>query len=127
MIVFLALLGLCSSAWAGGGKEKQDGLAGIYFGIIPAADCPGIAVVAIFNAQGEYKITYQYIDRSTDVLTFTGSYTYDEKTEMITLSGNNLPPYYKVNKKSLTQLDMQGNKITGNLGDLYKLRKLKNP
>ena len=123
-VLFLVLVGICSSVWAGGGKED---LSGIYIGVIPAADCPGIAVVAIFNAEGEYKITYQYIDRSVEILTYTGSYTYDGKTETITLNSKDLPPYYKVNKKSLTQLDMEGNRITGKLGDLYRLRKVKTP
>lgn len=124
VIVFFVL---CSCVWASGGKEKQDDVTGIYIGVIPAADCPGIVVVAILNAEGKYKITYQYIDRGTEVLTFTGSYTWDGATKMITLDGGELPSYYKADKDSLTQLDMEGKKITGKLSDLYKLRKVKIP
>ena len=127
LIIIAALFGICSGAWAGGGKEKQNDLPGIYIGVIPAADCAGIAVVAILGAEGNYTITYQYIGKSAEVSTFTGTFTYDAAAKMITLDGKNLPPYYKVNKKGLTQLDKDGNEIKGNLADLYKLRKVRTP
>jgi len=127
VIIFMVFLGICSGAWAGGGKEKQNDLAGMYIGIIPAADCPGIAVVAILNTEGKYYITYQYIERGVEVFPFTGTYTWDEKTKIITLDSGKLPRYYKAGKNSLTQLDMEGKEITGNLGDLYKLRKVRTP
>ena len=124
VLVFFAFLGICSSAWAGGDREKQDNWTGIYIGVIPAADCPGIAVVAIFNDEGRYKITYQYIDREVDVLVYTGNYKYDEAAKMITLDGKDLPPYYKLGKRGLTQLDMDGKEIKGKLAGNYKLRKV---
>jgi len=126
-IIFVLILAIvsilvCTSLWAGGGREEN--LPGIYNGVIPAADCPGIAVVAILNDKGEYKITYQYIDRSAEVVTFTGTFTYNGKTGLLTLNGGNLPSYYRADKKGLTQLDMEGNKITGNLAKNYLLRKV---
>ena len=124
IIVVFAFLFVCTGVWAGGRKDKGMHPEGIYIGVIPAADCPGIAVVAILNTQGEYKITYQYIDRGVEVFTFTGIYKLDEASRMITLDGKNLPPYYKVGKHGLTQLDMEGNDIKGKLRDLYKLRKV---
>jgi len=127
MIVFFIFLGICSNVWAGGGKEKQNEWDGIYMGVIPAADCPGIAVVAILSTDGKYKITYQYIDRSAEVLTYTGTFTHDEKTKKITLDSNVLPRYYELKKQDLIQLDLEGNAIKGNLSDLYKLRKVNFP
>jgi len=127
MIFLFIFLIIGANIWAGGNKEKSDDWTGIYMGVIPAADCPGIAVVAIFNTDGNYKITYQYIDRSVDVVTFTGSYTLDGKTKMITLDGGNLPSYYMLKKHSLIQLDMAGQEIKGKLADNYKLRKVKFP
>ena len=128
-IIFLTLLGSSSGIWAGGGKDKQSNpqWAGIYSGVIPAADCPGIAVVAILNAGGTYKITYQYIDRGAELFTYTGTFTWDEKTKIITLNSRDLPPYYKVKGDSLIQLDLEGKEITGKLKDFYKLRKVKTP
>lgn len=127
VLVFFTLLGICSGVWAGGGRQKQDSLAGIYYGVIPAADCPGIAVVALFNDEGSYKITYQYIDRSVDVLVYTGKYTYDASAKMITLDSSDLPPYYKTGKHGLKQLDMEGKEIKGRHGGFYNLRKVKSP
>jgi len=124
IIIILVFLLISPGLWAGGGKENIDSLAGIYVGVIPAADCPGITVTAILNTQGQYKITYQYIDRGVEVLTFTGDFTYDAKTGIINLNSKNLPPYYKAGKNSLTQLDMEGNVITGRLAKNYILRKV---
>ena len=125
--ILFILLVICSNAWAGGNKEKQDNWAGIYIGVIPAADCPGIAVVAILNDEGKYKITYQYIDRDEAVLTFTGAFTWDEKAKTITLNSKALPPHYKVKGDTLIQLDMEGKEISGKLADNYVLRKVKFP
>ena len=125
VFAFFVLLLINSMVWAGGGGEKRDDLPGIYYGVIPAADCPGIAVVVILNTAGQYKITYQYIDRSTEVLTYTGTFSYDEKTKTITLDGKDSPSYYKAGKNSLTQLDMEGKEITGQLAEKYRLSKVK--
>ena len=126
LIVFFVLLGVCSSVWAGGGRDQQNvpEWAGIYAGVIPAADCPGISVVAILNADKTYKFTYQYIDRDTELFTFTGIFQWDEKAKTITLDSRNLPSYYKVGKNSLIQLDLERNEIKGKLAGKYKLRKI---
>ena len=125
LIALFVLLAIGSNIWAGG--RKQDNWAGMYYGVIPAADCPGIAVVVILNNEGKYKITYQYIDRDTEVLTFSGTYKWDEKARIITLDSNKLPPYYKVIGNKLLQLDMEGKEITGKLANNYMLRKVHFP
>ena len=126
LMMFAGLILVCSGIWAGGAKEKQDDLPGIYYGVIPAADCPGIAVLVILNAQSQYKITYQYIDRGDELITFTGNFTYDEQAGTITLNSME-EPSYKAGKNTLTHLDMDGKVITGNLSDLYILRKVRTP
>ena len=127
VIVFLIPLLICSNACVGGGMEKQDDLTGIYIGLIPDASCLGIVVVAILNAEGDYGITYQYINNSTEIFIFTGTYIWDRASKMITLDSKELPPYYRVDDQGLTQLDLKGKEIPGNLGDLYKLKKVKPP
>ena len=124
LAVLMVLMVISSVVWAGGNKEKQDDFTGMYVGVIPAADCPGIVVLAILNAEGKYKVTYQYIDRDVAVLTFTGAFAYDGNTKTITLDGNNLPPYYRVGKQSLIQLDMEGKEIKSNFAGMYILRKV---
>ena len=113
---------IVSCASAGNGNNAD--WAGIYTGVIPAADCPGISVVAILNANGNYKITYQYIDRDVSVLTYEGIFKWDDASKIITLDGKGLPAYYRVGKQSLTQLDIYGEEITGRLAKNYVLRKV---
>lgn len=97
--------------------------AGIFTGVIPAADCPGISVVAILKTNGTYKITYQYIDRGDELFTYTGIFTWDEKAKAITLDSSNIPSY-KVKGNFLIHLDMEGKEIEGKLADKYKLKRL---
>jgi len=123
IIISLVFLLVSSGLWAGGGSEK-NAYDGIYHGVIPAADCPGIAVVLILNTEGQYKLTYQYIDRGVELFTSSGTFTYDGKTKMITLNAGNLPSYYRMGKNKLTQLDMEGKEITGQFARNYILRKV---
>ena len=97
---------------------------GIYAGVTPAADCPGISVVVILSPDSSYKVTYQYIDRGDGLTTFTGTYSYDKASKIVTLNGGTIPPYYKAGNKSLTQLDMEGKVIKGQFAAMYVLRKI---
>jgi uncharacterized lipoprotein NlpE involved in copper resistance len=127
-IALVCLFGISSCTSTGGAGEKQGEplWAGMYYGVIPAADCPGIAVVAIFNTSGFYKITYQYIDRDVPVVTFSGNFTWDEKAKTISPDGSDLPSY-KLKGDKLIQLDMKGKEITGRLARNYILRKVMFP
>jgi uncharacterized lipoprotein NlpE involved in copper resistance len=107
----------------GSTNEGEPDWTGIYYGVTPAADCPGIVVVAIFNSSGFYKITHQYIDRDVAVITYTGNFEWDGKAGTLTLDDKSLPSY-KVKKDSLVQLDMEGKEITGQLAGNYILRKV---
>ena len=129
IIVLFALLGICSGVWADGrrGNQSAPRWAGIYAGVIPAADGPGISVVAILNADMTYRITYQYIGRDTELFVFTGTFEWDDRARTITLDSRALAPYYRAGRNSLTQLDMEGKKITGPLAGNYRLRRVRTP
>jgi len=120
--VSLIILIICSCATSGANTGNQ--ITGIFTGTIPAADCPGIVVVAILEPSGYFKFTYQYIDRDAALVTYTGTYTFDEKSKTITLSRNDLPPFYKLKGNYLIQLDLDKNEIKGDLAKMYRLRKL---
>jgi len=126
IVIFIVIIAVIASAslWAGGGKEKSDNFAGVYYGVIPSASGSGIAVVVILNEGGNYKITYQYIDRDNGFFTYTGKYLFDNKTGIVTLDSVDLPRYYKIGNKSLTQLDAESKKITGKLARNYILKKI---
>ena len=120
-------MGICFSACAGSGSKNAPVWEGMFTWVIPAASGPGISVVAILNADKTYRITYHYIDRGTEVYVFTGSFEWNEKTKTVTLDNSEIPPYYLAGKNTLTQLDGEGNKITGPLADNYQLRRVTIP
>ena len=121
VLTLFVIVGLCSCVSTGSGSE--DDWPGIYAGVIPSAGGSGISVVAILYPNRTYKITYYYIDKEDTLYPSTGNLTWDGKENLITLDSGSLPRYYKVGKNTLTQLDIEGNRITGNLAENYILQK----
>jgi uncharacterized lipoprotein NlpE involved in copper resistance len=120
----MTLLGSCvSSKAATNTPELSLNWAGIYSGVTPAADGPGIEVQITLNTDKTFTLQYKYIDRIDSIFMHEGSFTWDKKGEIIILDIENTPPYYKVEENKLIQLDMQGKRITGDLADHYVLEK----
>ena len=131
-VMAILLISSCVSS----GKQNSPEWAGIYHGVIPAADCPGISVVVILTTNHTYKITNQYIDRGDGLLTYTGVFRWDEKSKTITLNSTEpstgaknedsgvLIPDFKLRGQYLLYLDHEGKEITGQLADNYKLKRL---
>lgn len=97
--------------------------AGSYQGEIPGADVPGIKVDIILYEDESYNITYVYLGKDSEPFVFTGTFKWDDEGNTIILDSTVFPPYYRVGENTLTQLDMDGNIITGQLADLYVLKK----
>jgi uncharacterized lipoprotein NlpE involved in copper resistance len=95
---------------------------GVYTGVIHCADCPGIEVQLTLNTDATYAITYLYQEKNNSY-TYSGTFKWDETGNKITLDTNEVPPHYAVGENTITQLDMEGNKITGELADKYVLVK----
>ena len=104
-------------------SENSLDWAGTYTGLIPAADAPGINVTITLNPDLTYEMRYEYIDHPDSNFTDTGAFTWDKDGSVIKLDAAIVPPYYKVGENQLTQLDMEGNLITGALADNYLLKK----
>ena len=123
LVVFL--ISSCISMDNRGEKRvAQDGWAGVYSGIIPAADGPGIDVILILRSYGTYILIYNYVDRGGEDFIFSGRLNWDAATNIITLDIDNFPPYYELGRGILTQLDLAGRRITGELAGNYILRRI---
>jgi len=97
--------------------------AGVYTGVIPCADCPGINVRVLLDEDCTYHLSYEYIDRDSDPFTVSGEFSWDDSGNSIVLDTPDFPPYYQVGENRLIQLDMNGDPITGDLADMYVLTK----
>jgi uncharacterized lipoprotein NlpE involved in copper resistance len=129
IIYFILLsigLGACSSTVpAKTADNSRTGLdwAGVYAGTIPAADGPGINVQITLRADESYSIVYNYVDRQNNA-TETGTFSWNEAGNTITLKNTTFPPYYRVGENQLLQLDVKGNIIKGSNAELYVLKKM---
>jgi len=100
--------------------------AGIYTGVIPSAGGEGINVRITLGLDQTYTVEYQYIGKSDDIFTSTGTFTWSPDGNTIIMDNEgkgNFPPYYKLGENTLTHLDMEGNVITGEFADNYILQK----
>ena len=130
MLLILLLVFFISSCASmdnrGGQGVIQDDWAGVYRGMIPAADGPGIDVILILRSAGTYILIYNYVDRGAEDFIFAGSLSLNVNTNIITLNIDNFPPHYEAGRGILTQLDLAGRRITGELAGNYILRKISN-
>jgi uncharacterized lipoprotein NlpE involved in copper resistance len=128
LVVFMAVcvlpgLNSCISGPSADNARNSLDWPGVYTGTIPAADVSGINVQITLFAGNTFEARYQYLDTQDNEFTCAGTFTWDQAGKVITLNTREIPPYYLVGENRLTQLDMEGKKITGALADNYVLRK----
>ena len=97
---------------------------GVYKGVLPCADCEGIQTTITLNENLTYSIKTQYLGKGAKVFEQNGMYKWNDKVNILVLGDSeNVPRYYFVGENMLTQLDMSGKKIIGDLADSYQLNK----
>jgi heat shock protein HslJ len=98
--------------------------AGVYKGVVPCADCEGIDTLLRLNMDNSYQLSTIYLGKDATPFEQAGSFEWDAKGSVIRLlSQKDGPALYKVVENQLIQLDMQGQLITGDLAENYKLNK----
>lgn len=98
--------------------------AGEYKGVVPCADCEGIDTSLTLNTDNSYQLSTMYLGKSTTPFQQQGQFEWDATGSVIRLlNQKDGPALYKVGENQLIQLDMEGQRITGNLADNYKLTK----
>ncbi len=98
---------------------------GTYLGILPTAGGGGMETKIILSEDYSYTMQTKYLDKEESFFTRKGKFVWDEKGSKITLQNiNTAPSQYFVGENMLIQLDMDGNRITGELAEHYILRKV---
>lgn len=98
---------------------------GTYKGVIPCADCEGIETSITINLDGTFSKTTKYLGKEENSSTENGTYTWNAEGSVITvLIGENYSQMYKVGENILFYLDQEGNRISGDLAENYKLVKV---
>lgn len=97
---------------------------GVYTGTLPCADCEGIDTELAVNTDNTFVIRTRYIGKKATIFGVKGTYSWNSEHTIITLTDvKDGPNQYLVGENTLTQLDMAGNKITGELAAKYVLKK----
>jgi copper homeostasis protein (lipoprotein) len=94
--------------------------AGIYHGVLPCADCPGIDTVVTLTMDGTYRLQTRYIDRDEQVFEQRGEFEWNDAGNTVTLLGSEQGPLF-VGENHLVQLAQDGSRVTGDLADHHVL------
>lgn len=98
---------------------------GIYNGFTPCADCNGVKTSLALNKNNTYILITQYVGKSPREFVEKGKYTSGDKSDVIVLTPRNstTTKYYLVGEDTLTQLDDNGDRISGAEANRYTLRR----
>lgn len=109
------------------GDTSQNALDwnGVYQGVLPCADCEGIKTTIILNQDLTFVKQVQYLGKDEQVFEEKGTFKWNETGSRIILEGiEQAPNQFIVGENQLIQLDMRGDRISGELADKYILSKI---
>lgn len=98
--------------------------AGTYEGQLPCADCDGIKTIVTINQDNTYVTKETYLGKNATPYETKGTFKWDDKGQRIIFSDSKRNTYF-VGENTLTHLDIDGNKISGDMEALYVLKKVK--
>ena len=112
-------------ATPGDNSQTSIDYVGTYKGVTPCADCEGIEVELTIHKDSTYSISNKYLGKGDgQPIVKTGKYTWSADGSTIELDGiQDAPSKFKVGEGRVWQLDMQGNKVEGELAEKYILTK----
>lgn len=128
MLAFCVLL--LGAACAKMGKEKAESVQppteyfGVYEGLLPAADGPGIQTTLALNQDGTFDLRSEYIGEPDGTFNESGSFTIDG--DIVTLELDDFPVYYRLAPGEARLLDINKQPVTGEMENLYVLVQTKN-
>lgn len=104
----------------------SESVQGEYQGYLPCADCPGIEYKLTLQGDGTYTESSFYIDRSTQPIVKTGSYTIDGDTVVLDKGGSGMNAF-AAHPQGLQMLDLNREPISGALSQQYILTRQPSP
>lgn len=102
---------------------------GVYDGVLPCADCPGIKVQLTLNMDETFVYEQEYLTGkeekdSTLMSSYSGKIFWDKEGFNIKLEGleGKAPSLYFVKEAALEVLNVDGSRIDSNLSEHYTLK-----
>lgn len=106
-------------------QQTTSPVTGKYEGMLPCADCSGLETELQLMSDFTFNMRLTYRAKDTTALPIAGTFSIDEKNNVLRCVANNNEWKYRIGKNTLTQLDQAGNEITGKLASQYILTKKK--
>lgn len=97
--------------------------AGTCHGVLPCADCAGIATTVTLAADGSYRAELRYLGKAEGSFRSAGHSRWNAAGSTVTLGGGD-PARYFVAENRLIRLAQDGTRITGPLAPRYVLTKV---
>ena len=95
---------------------------GIYGGFVPCADCEGIITYLLLNPDMSYRLEETYYKKDEKVFRTNGNWKM-EKGKIILYDNNEVRLSFLTDGDKIWQLDSDGNRISGNLGNKFVLNR----
>lgn len=98
---------------------------GVYQGTLPCADCEGIVTTITLNTDGTFISKEEYRKAPNLVIENKGTFTWDDTGFVVALEGEgkDYKRSFKVVENAIIHLDNEGNEITSDLAQHYRLLK----
>lgn len=97
---------------------------GTYKGLTPCADCEGIETEVTLNKNMSFILKTKYKGKGDKVFEESGNFKWDKNGSIVILEGiKDRSAQFFVGENTLTQLDMDGNRVTGEYAANYILKK----
>ena len=74
---------------------------GVYRGVLPCADCPGIEHELTLSADGGYRLATRYLERQTEPTVVNGRFQWNEQGSHIQLDAAGEHAWYQVREGAL--------------------------
>lgn len=96
---------------------------GTYIGLLPCADCAGIETRITLYHDSSYQIEQTYLGHEDGNRISEGQLSWNDAGNTITLVQEPASNQYFVGENMLLKLDVDGQKVKGDLAEHYQLKK----
>lgn len=104
-------------------SENSLTITGTYTGMLPCADCLGIETELKLNNDRTFELVTIYRAKDTTAYPIKGRFSFGPDGNTLICEAENFKQLYKIGENKLTHLDREGHVITGDLADMYVLKK----
>lgn len=98
---------------------------GTYSGTTPCPDCPGMKTDITLNTNNTYSLKEQYLEKEKTPRSFSGTFSWDDTKNVITLDANGDHHKFKVMEGKLRLLDKFGDNKQGGKPQEFEIPKIK--